>query len=170
MAEFVNDFVKGQRSVYRRAASPCVGDTGFPEGTVIFSLDLAVKDFATRAENAAPEDVCSFLAAALNCTRKGSMGKTTLPDLLEVMQTYMTDKNREIRFARDSASFDWDIMEAKILDISFRMWMAHANSDSKTFTGLKQERDMYTVALKESKSKFLKKFDVLEEWENNHYN
>ena len=180
MAEFVNDFVKGQRSVYRRLADPCVGDIGFPEGTVIFSLDLAVKDFATRAGNAAPEDVCSFLAAALNCTRKGSMGKTTLPDLLGVMQTYMEEKNSEIRLSKDSQNegFDRAIMEVKILDISFRMWSAHADSDSNARKGLKQDRDMYVDTLgktykessKTKESRFLKKFVAVEEWEKNHYN
>ena len=177
--KLVDEFISTQRNVYRNDPGPSVDNIGFPQGSVFSCLDTSVKTLAGRAEKTSQEaEVCNFLKAALNCTRKGDGHKNTLPDLLNVIKDYMTDKNREVRYETNSQNGDFEraIIEAKILDISFRMLQAHANKDTESFARLKQERGMYVEALKShtesnksKESKFLKGLAGVETWENKNY-
>ena len=172
MAEFFDDFIKRQCSIYRNAPDPSVDNTGFPEGTVFHSMESSVNAIEAKG---ASEEACSFLGAILMCTRKGTQGKTTFPDLLATIRTFMVEKNSELRHAKEQTTgkFEEGIMEAKIIDISFKIRETH--KDTAKLSGYKEERKMYVDALsrayegspKNKQSKFLKDFSAVEDWEKN---
>ena len=172
MAEFVDNFIEKQRSAYRDAPDPSVNNTGFPANTVFLSMESSVN--AIEASGAS-EEACSFLEAILKSTRKGTQGKTTFPDLLTAMRTFMAEKNSELRHAKEQTTgkFQEGIMEAKIIDISFKI--RETREDTANLNGYKIERKMYVDALNKSyadcpknkQSRFLGAFGAVQEWERN---